>query len=73
MSSAGKSSGSNVSLSKGIVIVFFTIFLVIYGVFITSFLEIYGEDFPVYLSYLPLVCYVGAVFLGLAFLYSLEM
>ncbi|MFX0009268.1 MAG: hypothetical protein ACFE9R_03045 [Candidatus Hermodarchaeota archaeon] len=64
MSSVGKSSGRNVSLSKGLVIGFFTIFLVVYGIFISSFIEIYGEDLPIFISYLPLVCYIGAIFLG---------
>ena len=64
MSSVGKSSGRNVSLSKGLVIGFFTIFLIVYGIFISGFFEIYGEDLPIFISYLPLVCYIGAIFLG---------
>ena len=69
MPSVGKSSGSNVTFSKGLIIAFFTIFLVVYGVFISSFIELYpvynmGETLPVFANYLPLVCYIGAVFLG---------
>ena len=68
MPSAGKSSGRNVSLSKGLVITFFTIFLIVYGAFFSSFIERYGETLPIYLNYLPLVCYIGAIFLGFGLL-----
>jgi hypothetical protein len=65
MSSVGKPSGSNVTFSKGIIIAFFTVFLVVYGIFITNFIEIYtGEALPFFISYIPLVCYIGAIFLG---------
>jgi len=73
MSSVGKTSGSNVTFSKGLIIAFFTIFLIIYGIFITKFIEDYplhniGEYLPVFVNYLPLVCYIGAIFLGFGFL-----
>lgn len=69
MSSVGKPSGSNVTFSKGIIIAFFTVFLIVYGIFITNFIEFYplynmGEALPFFMSYIPLVCYIGAVFLG---------
>lgn len=69
MSSVGKTSGSNVTFSKGIIIAFFTVFLIIYGIFITNFIEFYplynpGEALPFFISYIPLVCYIGAIFLG---------
>ena len=69
MPSVGKSSGSNVTFSKGLVIAFFTIFLIVYGVFISNFIELFpsynmGETLPIFANYLPLVCYIGAVFLG---------
>ncbi len=69
MPSVGKSSGSNVAFSKGLVIAFFTIFLIIYGVFISNFIELYpiynmGETLPIFVTYLPLACYIGALFLG---------
>jgi len=69
MSSVGKSSGRNVTFSKGLVIAFFTIFLIVYGVFISNFIELYpsynmGETLPIFANYLPLVCYIGAIFLG---------
>ncbi len=69
MPSVGKSSGRNVTFSKGLVIAFFTIFLIVYGVFISNFIELYpsynmGESLPIFVNYLPLVCYIGAIFLG---------
>ncbi|MHA1534197.1 MAG: hypothetical protein ACTSP8_05645 [Promethearchaeota archaeon] len=71
MSSIGKTNGKNVQFSKGLIIGFFTVFLVIYGVFISSFIEDYpkynmGEFLPIFMNYIPLVCYIGAVFLGFA-------
>ena len=73
MSSVGKTDGKNIPFSKGLIIGFFTIFLIIYGVFISSFIEDYpkynmGEYLPIFMNYIPLVCYFGAVFLGFALL-----
>ncbi|MFX0074766.1 MAG: hypothetical protein ACFE96_04955 [Candidatus Hermodarchaeota archaeon] len=68
MSSTGKSSGSNVTFSKGLVIVFFTIFLIVYGVFLSSFIEVYGATLPIWVNQLPLVCYIGAIFLTFGFI-----
>lgn len=71
MSNVGKTNGKNVPFSKGLIIGFFTVFLIIYGVFISSFIEDYpkynmGEYLPIFMNYIPLVCYIGAVFLGFA-------
>jgi len=73
MSKVGKTNGKNVPFSKGLIIGFFTVFLIIYGVFISSFIEDYpkynmGEFLPIFMNYIPLVCYIGAVFLGFALL-----
>jgi hypothetical protein len=68
MSSIEQTSFKNVKLSKGIILGFFTIFLIFYGIFITNFVEIYPsyqeESLPVFITYIPLVCYIGALFLG---------
>jgi hypothetical protein len=69
MALLGKSSGKGVNFSKGFIIVFFMIFLIVYGLFLTNYVEIFqnnnpSTDFPIYFSYLPLVCYIGAVFFG---------
>ena len=71
MSNGGKTNGKNVPFSKGLIIGFFMVFLIIYGVFISSFIEDYptynmGEFLPIFMNYIPLVCYIGAVFLGFA-------
>jgi len=73
MSNGGKTNGKNVPFSKGLIIGFFMVFLIIYGVFISSFIEDYptynmGEFLPIFMNYIPLVCYIGAVFLGFALL-----
>ncbi|GAF83657.1 unnamed protein product, partial [marine sediment metagenome] len=61
MSNVGKSNGKNVTFSKGLIIGFFTVFLIIYGVFISSFIENYpmynmGQSLPIFMNYIPLVC-----------------
>ncbi len=71
MSNVGKTNGKNVPFSKGLIIGFFTVFLIIYGVFISSFIEDYpkynmGEFLPIFMNYIPLVCYIGAIFLVFA-------
>jgi hypothetical protein len=70
MSNLGLSSGKNVNLSKGIILSFLAIFFIFYGVFLTNFIDIYQNSnpsalLPIYITYLPLVCYVSAAFLGL--------
>ncbi len=65
MSKVGKTNGKNVPFSKGLIIGFFTVFLIIYGVFISSFIED-NPFLPIFMNYIPLVCYIGAVFLGFA-------
>ncbi|MFW9939209.1 MAG: hypothetical protein ACFFD5_16320, partial [Candidatus Thorarchaeota archaeon] len=62
----GKSSEKNINFSKGILLVFFSIFLIVYGFFISDF---YNQvDLPSFISYIPLVCFTGAAFLAIAFL-----
>ena len=70
MSNLGLSSGKNVNLSKGIIFSFLAIFFIFYGVFLTNFIDIYQKSnpsalLPIYITYLPFVCYISAVFLGL--------
>ncbi|MHA1457538.1 MAG: hypothetical protein ACTSR5_16450 [Promethearchaeota archaeon] len=70
MSSIGKVSEKNVNLSKGILYSFFVIFLLFYGIFLTDFVEVYqknnpGSELPIFLTYIPLVCYVASAFVGL--------
>ncbi|MFX1498658.1 MAG: hypothetical protein ACFFBH_14130 [Promethearchaeota archaeon] len=77
MAISGKSKGKNVNLSKGIIFVFFIIFLIFFGIFMSDFVIIYqennpGDVLPSYLSYIPFVCYIGAIFLGIGFLIFLR-
>ncbi len=75
MSSNGKVSEKNVNLSKGILYSFFVIFLLFYGVFLTDFVEIYqnnnpspSSQLPIFITYIPLVCYVASAFVGIGLL-----
>ena len=71
MSNLGLSSKKNVNLSKGIILSFLIIFFIFYGVFLTNFVDLYQKSNPeldqsvIYITYLPFVCYISAVFLGL--------
>ena len=70
MAVSGKTSNKNVHVSIGMILGFFSIFLIIYGVFLSNFIEEYQRNnpmgiLPIYISYLPLVCYIGALFLGI--------
>jgi hypothetical protein len=68
----GKASRKSLNISKGIIFTFFTIYFIIFGIIISefsiSFQEISPEDFPVFITYLPLLCYIGALFCGIGFL-----
>lgn len=72
MVKAGKASEKSINISKAIIFGFFTIYLIVFGViiseFITSFQKHNPADLPVLVSYIPLLCYIGAVFLGIAFI-----
>ena len=70
MAVSGKASNKNVHVSIGIILGFFSIFLIFYGVFLSNFIEEYQMKnptgiLPIYISYLPLLCYIGALFLGI--------
>jgi hypothetical protein len=70
MAVSGKAKRKNVHVSMGIILGFFSIFLIIYGVFLSNFIEEYqisnpSGDLPIYISYIPLLCYIGALFLGI--------
>ncbi|MFX0080206.1 MAG: hypothetical protein ACFE94_00480 [Candidatus Hodarchaeota archaeon] len=72
MAKTGKASRKSINISKGIIFTFFTIYLIIFGIIISqfsiSFQKISPEDFPVFITYLPLLCYIGALFCGIGFL-----
>jgi hypothetical protein len=71
-----KTSKKSINISKAIIFTFFTIYLIIFGIIISEFSiefqDINPEDFPTFLTYIPLVCYIGALFSGIGFLVFLR-
>ncbi|KKN54226.1 hypothetical protein LCGC14_0594440 [marine sediment metagenome] len=72
MAQKGKTSKRSANISKGIIFTFFIIYLLVFGVIITGFsssLQIVSpESFPIFITYIPLLCYIGALFCGFGFL-----
>ncbi|MFX0036618.1 MAG: DUF4350 domain-containing protein [Candidatus Hermodarchaeota archaeon] len=72
MVKVGKASQKSINISKGIIFTFFTIYLVIFGIIISDFTadikETNPEIFPVFMTYIPLLCYLGAIFCGVGFI-----
>ena len=68
----GKSSEKSINIAKGIIYTFFTVYLIIYGIGITIFIENYNKPIPIFLSYLPLLCFIGGAFTGFA-LFNLSL
>ncbi|MHA1932909.1 MAG: hypothetical protein ACW96X_10235 [Promethearchaeota archaeon] len=72
MGKKGKTSKRSVNISKGIIFTFFIVYLLVFGVIISGFssaLQIANpESFPIFITYIPLLCYIGALFCGLGFL-----
>ena len=66
----GKSSERSVKVSKGIILGFFTLYLIIFGIVISVFISSYHESHPgelrTFMNYLPLLCYLGAGFTGIS-------
>ena len=72
MAQKGKTSKKSANISKGIIFTFFIIYLLIFGIIISGFsssLQIESpERFPIFITYIPLLCYLGALFCGIGFL-----
>ena len=72
----GKATTKSINISKGIIFSFFTIFLIIFGIVLSEFSVSYQifdpEGFPVFLTYLPLLSYIGAIFCGVGFIIVLR-
>jgi hypothetical protein len=68
----GKTSEKSVNISKGIIYGFFTIYLIIFGIVITIFISSYQGSHPgelrTFISYVPLLCFLGAGFTGISFI-----
>ncbi|MHA1146888.1 MAG: hypothetical protein ACTSR8_01435 [Promethearchaeota archaeon] len=67
-----KSSERSINISKGIILAFFTGYLIFYGLGISFFIEQMQYEnpgtLPLFVTYIPLACFVGAVFCGMRFL-----
>ena len=67
----GKASERSINISKGIIFTFLLIYFIIFGMIITGFIdslkETSPETLPLFLSYVPLLCYIGAIFSGIYF------
>ena len=72
MSKNRKTSQKSINISKGIIFTFFIIYLLVFGVIISgfssSFQDARPESFPIFINYIPLLCYIGALFCGIGFL-----
>ena len=72
----GKATTKSINISKGIIFSFFTIFLIIFGIVLSEFSVDYQtfdpEGFPVFLTYLPLLSYIGSIFCGVGFIIVLR-
>ena len=72
MVKVGKASNRSINISKGIIFTFLLIYFIIFGMIITGFIDglkdSNPETLPVFLSYIPLLCYIGAIFSGIYFL-----
>ncbi|MFX1237086.1 MAG: hypothetical protein ACFFAS_14410 [Promethearchaeota archaeon] len=72
----GTSSLKSVQISKGLLYAFFCVYLIIFGILLTDFIDAYQiqkpGELPSFLSYVPFACYIGSLFLFLAFLLFLR-
>ncbi|MFX1573101.1 MAG: hypothetical protein ACFFB0_10160 [Promethearchaeota archaeon] len=66
MVKAAKATEKSLNISKGIVFTFFTFYLIFFGIFISIYFNSPTGGIPLFVSYLPLLCYVGAAFCGIA-------
>jgi hypothetical protein len=72
----GKATRKSINISTGIIFGFFIIFLVVFGIILSEFSISYQqsdpETFPVFITYLPLLCYLGSIFCGVGFIIFLR-
>ncbi|MFX1569868.1 MAG: hypothetical protein ACFFCV_16060 [Promethearchaeota archaeon] len=68
----GKATQKSINISKGIIFTFLTIYLIIFGIIITNFIGLFKEEHPVdlpfFVTYIPLLCYLGSIFSGITFI-----
>jgi len=72
----GKATQKSINISKGIIFTFLTIYLIVFGVIISDFIvyfqQEHPEDLPIFVTYIPLLCYLGAIFSGITFIVFLR-
>ncbi len=68
----GRATDRSVNISKGIIFTFLLVYFIIFGMIITDFIgtlkDTSPETLPVFLNYIPLLCYIGAIFAGIYFI-----
>ncbi|MFW9999961.1 MAG: hypothetical protein ACFE9Q_03315 [Candidatus Hodarchaeota archaeon] len=66
-----KATQKSLNISKGIIFTFLTIYLIVFGFLITNFIVIYQQQnpevLPIFVTYIPMLCYLGAIFSGITF------
>ncbi|MFX1453253.1 MAG: hypothetical protein ACFFCM_20635 [Promethearchaeota archaeon] len=66
-----KTSQKSVNISKGLILTFLTIYLIIFGIIISDFIVTFQLEqpggLPLIITYIPFLCYIGALFLGIYF------
>ncbi|TXT65867.1 MAG: conserved membrane protein of unknown function [Promethearchaeota archaeon] len=76
MAGIESSQKKSVKISKGILYVFFTVYLIIIGVYLSGFIENYQNEYPgnlpVFANYIPLACYLGSIVIGISFIVFLR-
>jgi len=76
MAKVGKTSEKSVRISKGIILIFVTFYLIFYGVFMSTFVTQFQQSnpgaIPLYVSFLPFVFFIAAIFAGFRFLVFLK-
>ncbi|MFW9783979.1 MAG: hypothetical protein ACFFFB_16960, partial [Candidatus Heimdallarchaeota archaeon] len=68
----GKASKKSLNISKGIIFTFFIVYFIVFGMIISQFSYEFQQSnpvsFPIFITYIPLLCYLGAIFCGVGFI-----
>ena len=66
----------SINISKGIIFTFLLIYFIYFGIFVSGYIDSLKEtspkDLPVFINYIPLLCYIGALFSGIYFIIFLK-
>ncbi|UCD01546.1 MAG: hypothetical protein JSV23_00530 [Promethearchaeota archaeon] len=81
MAKVGKTTQKSINISKGIIFTFLLIYLIIFGIIFSEFIDYYQQDkagelagdlWWGFATYIPLLCYLGALFSGIGFIIFLR-